>query len=185
MKNSENFEKEKLIEIEKLSNQNQFVEDIKEQNIQANIFNKKTIEKFEKIVEKNKKYLHKLKSNEFEIAIVGLEKAGKSTFANALIENYILPSAPERCTFTATRLVYGNDKAIIKFYNEDEFNQIFQQILVDIEYPDAENQNYKDLSLEKFKNYFDALEENNPHLYKSHVGKTDKEIEDILNSREN
>ncbi len=105
MKNSEYFEKEKLIEIEKLSNQNQFIEVIKKQNIKANVFNAKTIEKIEKILEKNKKYLHKLKSNEFEIAIVGLEKAGKSTFANALIENYILPSAPERCTFTATKLV--------------------------------------------------------------------------------
>ena len=35
----------------------------------------------------------KLDKNEFEIAIVGLEKAGKSTFANALIENRILPDA--------------------------------------------------------------------------------------------
>ena len=184
MKNSEYFEKEKLIEIEKLSNQNQFIEAIKEQNIQANTFSTKVIEKFEKIFDKNKKYLHKLESNEFEIAIVGLEKAGKSTFANALIENYILPSAPERCTFTATRLIHGNDKAMIEFYNEAEFNEIFQQILLDIEYPDAEIQSYKSLSLEKFKEYFDALEESNPNLYKSHIGKTDKEIEDILSSRE-
>lgn len=36
--------------------------------------------------------LRKLKNNEFEIAIVGLEKAGKSTFANALMENNLLPT---------------------------------------------------------------------------------------------
>ncbi|MCP4369188.1 MAG: hypothetical protein GY797_13900 [Deltaproteobacteria bacterium] len=34
-------------------------------------------------------YLDKLQSNRFELAIVGLEKAGKSTFANALISNNI------------------------------------------------------------------------------------------------
>jgi len=34
--------------------------------------------------------------------------------------------------------------------------------------------------IEKFKEYFDALEEKNSNLYKSHIGKTDKEIEDIL-----
>jgi len=55
------LKREKLIEIEKLSNQNQFIEVIKKQNIKANVFNAKTIEKIEKILEKNKKYLHKLK----------------------------------------------------------------------------------------------------------------------------
>jgi len=178
--NSEIFEEEKLIEIEKLNKENQFIEKIKEQNSQAQIFTPKVIKKFEEIFEKNRKYLYKLESNEFEIAIVGLEKAGKSTFANALIENYILPSAPERCTFTATRLIHGNDKAMIEFYTEIEFDEIFHQILVDIEYPEAESQSYRTLTLEKFKEYFDALEEKNPNLYKSHIGKTDKEIEDIL-----
>jgi len=125
VKNSENFEQEKLLEIEKINNQNQFIQKIKEKNSQVHIFTIKEIEIFEKIFEKNKNYLHKLESNEFEIAIVGLEKAGKSTFANALIENYILPSAPERCTFTATRLIHGNDKAMIEFYTEIEFDEIF------------------------------------------------------------
>jgi len=180
VQNSENFEEEKLIEIEKLNKENQFIEKIKEQDSQAHIFTSKVIKKFDEIFEKNRKYLHKLESNEFEIAIVGLEKAGKSTFANALIENYILPSAPERCTFTATRLIHGNDKAMIEFYTEIEFDEIFQQILIDIEYPKAKNQSYKSLTFEKFKEYFDALEEKNPNLYKNHIGKTDKEIEDIL-----
>jgi hypothetical protein len=67
-----------------------------------------------------------------------LEKAGKSTFANALIDNYVLPSAPERCTFTTTRLVSGSDKATVEFYTEIEFNKIFQEMLAELEYPAAE-----------------------------------------------
>ena len=51
---------------------------------------------------KCEKIYKKLDKNEFEIAIVGLEKAGKSTFGNALMENRILPDADERCTYTST-----------------------------------------------------------------------------------
>ena len=46
------------------------------------------------------RYKRKLEKGEFEIAIVGLEKAGKSTFANAIIDNEILPRDDIRCTFT-------------------------------------------------------------------------------------
>lgn len=37
--------------------------------------------------------LPKLRKGEFEIAVVGLEKAGKSTFSNALLNMAVLPSA--------------------------------------------------------------------------------------------
>ena len=53
--------------------------------------------------------LHKLVNNEFEIAIVGLEKAGKSTFANALMESNLLPAKDLRCTFTSTQIEYSGD----------------------------------------------------------------------------
>jgi GTPase SAR1 family protein len=180
VKNSENFENSKQLEIEKLKKQNSILEKLLNNR---DFFSNETVQKFEDIFDKNKKYLHKLESNEFEIAIVGLEKAGKSTFANALIENSVLPSAPERCTFTSTRLVNGSDRAVVEFYNESEFEDIFQNLLKDIEYPEAEKQSFKALSSEKFEEFFASLESKNSNLYKAHVGKTDEEIKDILKAR--
>lgn len=184
MDKSNKFKEEKEREIEQLKTQNKFIEKLLSGNSRVKILTISHAEKISLICDNNKKYLHKLESNEFEIAIVGLEKAGKSTFANALIENSVLPSAPERCTFTSTRLVSGNDKAVIIFYNEKEFNLIFQELLKEIEYPDPYRQHYKTLSIDKFNRYFEQLETNNHHIYKNHIGKTDEEIRDILNCRD-
>ena len=151
MKISKQFEQNKQTEIEKLNKQNAFLQKLYSENININILNNEENSEIENIIDKNKKYLHKLQTNEFEIAIVGLEKAGKSTFANALIENYVLPSAPERCTFTSTRLVNGADKAIVEFYKEEEFNNIFRELLKDIEYPNAEKEHFKTLSFCKLR----------------------------------
>ena len=60
----------------------------------------------------------KLENNEFEIAIVGLEKAGKSTFANALMQkSNLLPTDDQRCTFTSTLITYdgGGESASVSF----------------------------------------------------------------------
>jgi len=134
----------------------------------------------ERIEGQNRRYLEKLKNRRFEIAVVGLEKAGKSTFINALIGNNILPSAPERCTFTSTKLTYGGDEAIVEFYSRSEFNKIFQSMLADLNYPDFEKANFETMGLSQFVNFFNSLEKTNPILYKEHQGKTDEEIKDIL-----
>ena len=111
MSNTVQFEAEKSKIIEKIDQQEVFLAKVLENNHLLELINAEQIQKLSDISDKNQRFLYKLKSNEFEIAIVGLEKAGKSTFANALIENNVLPSAPERCTFTSTRLVSGSDKA--------------------------------------------------------------------------
>ena len=49
----------------------------------------------------------KLDTSSFEVSIVGLEKSGKSTFANAFMGIDILPTKDARCTYTATRICYG------------------------------------------------------------------------------
>ena len=68
----------------------------------------------------------KLENNTFEVSIVGLEKSGKSTFANAFMGIDILPTKDARCTYTATSIRYGNDnKAEVKFFSYDEFNDSF------------------------------------------------------------
>jgi len=174
------FQEEKKQEIAKIEKLNGFLESLLEKNNGIDFIAYKDIEKINDIILKNKKLLHKLKSDEFEIAVVGLEKAGKSTFVNALIENDILPSAPERCTFTSTKLSFGEDNAEVEFYVDDEFDTIFKELLKEIEYPNWEKQSYKTLSLEEFERYFDSLSETNPNLYKAHQGKTNEEIQDIL-----
>jgi len=182
MNNSVQFQEEKKVQISKLKKQNDFLEELKKGNNQSNILNETQFKEIEDILDQNKKYLKKIETNEFEIAIVGLEKAGKSTFANALIENEILPSAPERCTFTSTRLISGNDSATIEFYNKEEFNEIFIELLREIKYP-SDGVNYENLDLHEFKKYFDKLGETDVSLHKNHIGKTDEEVCDILNSR--
>lgn len=68
----------------------------------------------------------KLENNTFEVSIVGLEKSGKSTFANAFMGIDILPTKDARCTYTATSIRYGNDnKAEVKFFTYKEFNESF------------------------------------------------------------
>ena len=48
--------------------------------------------------------LERLRANRFEVAVIGLEKAGKSALLNAWLGQEILPSARERCTFTSTEI---------------------------------------------------------------------------------
>jgi len=48
--------------------------------------------------------LERLRKREFRIAVVGLEKAGKSTFINAWLECDLLPTKGARCTFTTTQI---------------------------------------------------------------------------------
>ena len=98
--------------------------------------------------------LRKLKNNEFEIAIVGLEKAGKSTFANALMENNLLPTKDLRCTFTSTRIEYsGDDKddsATVSFYSTDEFDKDFKDKLFKIGFPNYERYSFDTINESQF-----------------------------------
>lgn len=177
------FEQECQALAEKIIKQQEVMNTILEKNDKLNIIPHKDLESLKAIAKKNDILLHKLQSKEFEIAIVGLEKAGKSTFANALIESNILPSAPERCTFTSTRLIHGDDEAKVTFYTEHEFNDIFINLLKEINYPTDNTTGFHNLSVSQFERYFENLEQTDNQLYKNHVGKTDEEIKDILKYR--
>ena len=79
----------------------------------------------EKLIGRNERLLEKIRSQEFEIAVVGLEKAGKSTLSNALIRVNVLPAESERCTFTKTEIRSGTeDRAWGEFYTPEEFEAI-------------------------------------------------------------
>ena len=68
------------------------------------VLNIDTEEKLDKLRDEAKILAKKLRNDEYEIAIVGMEKAGKSTFANALMENLFLHTKDARCTFISTKI---------------------------------------------------------------------------------
>jgi signal recognition particle receptor subunit beta len=175
-------EKRKVSKV--LQNILQIGESISESRMNRHLFSESELKKISEIVNRGESYLQKLESDIFEIAIVGLEKAGKSTFANALIDNAVLPSAPERCTFTSTKLVYGEDRAEVILYSEAEFNSIFREMLQDLGYPNGERENFRTMSIEKFDKFFEELKSENPNLYNLHTGKSDEEIREILKYRD-
>ena len=177
-----NFNEQKQAEIEKLEKINKVLEKIV--SAPVNLVENDELLKIHNLLAKNKTLINKLQKDEFEMAIVGLEKAGKSTFANALIKSNILPSAPERCTFTSTKLMYSpENKAVVSFYTKSEFDTIFRSMLKDLEYPNAENVDFMNMNIDEFNRYFESLENEKTYLYKEHVGKTNEEIIDILKNR--
>ncbi|MFH1117772.1 MAG: dynamin family protein [Pseudomonadota bacterium] len=75
--------------------------------------------------------LKKLRDNQFHVAVIGLEKAGKSVLLNAWLGVDILPRNDERCTYTATELwsAPSDDKQYleIEYYSAAEFNADLSQ----------------------------------------------------------
>jgi len=62
--------------------------------------------------------LKRARSSSLRVVIIGLEKAGKSTFANTLIGKYIFPTQASRCTMVPCLLrssTDGTTKAIVRF----------------------------------------------------------------------
>lgn len=104
--------------------------------------------------------LRKLRNNEFEIAIVGLEKAGKSTFANALMENNLLPTKDLRCTFTSTQIEYsGDDKddsATVSFYTADEFDKDFKDKLCKLGFLNYERYSFDTIDEKQYLTIYES-----------------------------
>lgn len=124
----------------------------------------------------------KISKNEFEIAIVGLEKAGKSSFCNALIEINILPTKDERCTYTSTKIEYSDkDEAVVVFYKEDEINDIFREKLLAMGIEDVEKYSYNKTSLSTYTGLFNSLDKIDQSRFESTINEDVKNI--INNSR--
>src|SRR5664280_2217103 len=75
--------------------------------------------------------LERLLANRFEVAVIGLEKAGKSALLNAWLGQEILPSARERCTFTSTEIWSAQteqDQLLsIQYYSKEEISKLQKQ----------------------------------------------------------
>jgi hypothetical protein len=87
---------------------------------------KKFDEIYENIIDDLSDQLKKTRSNEFEIAVIGREKAGKSSLLNAWIGFDLLPSERNRCTYTTTEIrscpSENEQKYLIEYFTSEEFN---------------------------------------------------------------
>lgn len=142
-------------------------------------------EELSKLQAANKAVLKKLQSREFTVAIVGLEKAGKSTLGNALIKSMVLPEYSERCTYTTTEIRSGDtDVAEIFFYSRDEFNKNFKRMLNDVRYPDAVD--FFTMTLDAFQTYWRAVETDPEQrgIFMIHNGTTAEDIKAMLEGKQ-
>lgn len=79
-----------------------------------------------------KRQLERLRKREFRIAVVGLEKAGKSTFINAWLECDLLPAKGGRCTFTTTQIYSvkseSEQRLEVQTRTEEQFLHLLQEL---------------------------------------------------------
>lgn len=139
------------------------------------------------LMDRNKCVLDKLKNKEFTVAVVGLEKSGKSTLANALIKLIVLPEYTERCTYTTTEIRAGNEElAEVFFYTREEFDRHFKSMLEEIRYPNPIG--FSEISADAFNNYWSAIEEktdsDSQNLFQRHNGTTVEDIKSIIEGKE-
>lgn len=144
------------------------------------LFDFAMMKQLETYQERCEKLYKKLDKNEFEIAIVGLEKAGKSTFGNALIENRILPDADERCTYTSTCIKYGDDCAVVNFFNNREMDEVLRGYLRTLGVENVESFTYQSLSMEEYKALFRKLDQRDQDRYENTVH---QDILNLLNNK--
>ena len=133
----------------------------------------------EELTKRNKKILSKLKKGEFEVAVVGLEKAGKSTLGNALLKNIVLPEYTERCTYTTTEIRAGaEDSGEIFFYSYDKFQNNFNEMLRQIKYDGKAD--FSTLDLATFNRFWESMESKDPATFQLYNGTTVEDIREIL-----
>jgi GTPase Era involved in 16S rRNA processing len=177
----EDWNKEQLEFIDKLSKVNQVFDNILEKDPKCLVITMEQRQKVNELSSKVQAILDKLKSKEFTVAVVGLEKAGKSTLGNAIIGCYALPEYTERCTYTTTKIMAGaEDKGTISFFTRDEFNCNFNGLLKTVEYPNTVE--FDQLRTQTFDSYWESVESKNHTLHMVHNGTTAIDIHSIIDN---
>lgn|GEM_PF-1309234 len=172
-----NFEKDRKKYIEKLQNSKKAIDYILHIKNKFLKFSDSDIEtettRFKTQIDR---YIDKLQKNKFEVAIVGLEKAGKSTFANSLMKSNFLPEAKQRCTFTTT-IVESSKKDIaeIEFFSKEEFVTKFNDLLSYIDFSGAK---FDSLTITDIENHLNTLAEKDERRYEE-VSRSDT-LDDII-----
>lgn len=140
-------------------------------------------DKLTHLKKRNEEILRKLKSREFTVAVVGLEKAGKSTLGNALLKRNILPEYTARCTFTTTKICAGNeDKGEIFFYSAEEFKRDFADTLKNVlkyEQPAS----FDTMDADALKRWWDTMEEKDNDTYSKYNTTTFRDVYNMLNGK--
>ena len=175
------FEDERKDYIEKLKN---IINGIDKINAMQNtrIIDAKMQSELEKKKRDAQKFLKKLEQREFEIAVVGLEKAGKSSFSNAILEIDVLPTADARCTYTSTCIRAGeSDRATIRFFSVDQFNGEFCDKLKTMGIENVSAYTYNTLSKDTYLRLFEALPERDQREYTDSVN---QDVLDIIQNRD-
>ncbi|TAG71319.1 MAG: Dynamin family protein [Oscillatoriales cyanobacterium] len=83
--------------------------------------------------EPTRRQLERLRKREFRIAVVGLEKAGKSTFINAWLECDLLPAKGGRCTFTTTQIYSVENESEQRLEVQARTDEEFLNLLKELE----------------------------------------------------
>lgn len=83
--------------------------------------------------EPTRRQLERLRKREFRIAVVGLEKAGKSTFINAWLECDLLPAKGGRCTFTTTQIYSVENESEQRLEVQARTDEEFLNLLNELE----------------------------------------------------
>ena len=152
-------------------------------NTSTDILNNEEIKDLEKLQKINKKFITKLNKEEIEVAIIGAENGGKSTFANAFVKlKEAFPTGSIRTTYTSTKLKYGNDRAIVTFYKTEEFDEIFNELLEQIKYPNRNG--LKNFDINDYKSYFENLKQTDKKLYDDTFATINKDIVEIAEGKE-
>jgi hypothetical protein len=173
--------------IEELAQTDGVLQSILEQDQDHLVFDVDQFEDIAALAAKNRRVLDKLRSREFTVAVVGLEKAGKSTLGNALIHLNALPEYTERCTFTTTEVRAGSeDKAEIEFYSYDEFNRNFQGMLKEMGFETPAE--YATFCVDAFDDYWRMMEHSEDNakrgIFQMYNGTTAEDIRFMLAHRE-
>ena len=132
----------------------------------------------EKLQKETQTIIRKLEKNEFKVAIVGVEKAGKSSFCNALIENNMLPTAEARCTYTSTCIISSStSRAEVRFYTKQEFERDFQDKLAKLGIENHDKYSISSMTESQYKALYDNIDDEKKRLYEENIN---QEICDII-----
>jgi len=178
VENMAGWEESRNAFIQKMKKAKVTLEKILERDPERLVFSAGERSRLEGLMERNDKILTKLEKGEFTVAIVGLEKAGKSTLGNALLKDIFLPEYTERCTYTTTKIKAGTeDSGEIIFYTYEEFNADFQKMMTQIGYEGSADMN---MPLDTFNAWWQSMEEKNPDKFARFNGTTVEDIRFIL-----
>ena len=148
----------------------------------AHLFQQNELQELLNIKEQVANCYEKIKKSEIEVAIIGAENGGKSTFANAFVKlKEAFPTGSTRTTYTSTKLKYGNDRAVVIFYTTEEFDEIFNELLEQVKY---QNRNgLKNFDVNDYQKYFESLKQKDKKLYEDTFSTINKDILKIANGR--